>query len=385
MPHDFNQHFQDIELDAEMHEAGVATPFFTLSARELLTQPCPPRVEMLGDAIFYEGCLSALIAPPGTGKSRAIVQMAATAILTLVFGPLAGHGRRTPWLFLSGNENSRQRYRKDLDGLLKHLTPEQREALMDLLYFHVVENIDDTMTPSTLDRITETVKDIGAGAVVIDPLGDVLSGDSNADLDVRASLRSLAHSVWRANAVAALILVHHARTGKLNIAQAVGYDRGNYGKGSKALYAACRSVINMAPGDPDDTSRVVFACGKCNDAKPFPVFGMKLVEGLYVPDLEFDVDAWTSDLQGKRAKAKLSLQDIIDFIAEQPEKWATQTQIAEHSGVHKSTVSARVQAGIQGHFLRVRTCAKEKRVYSTGKVPPRFSVNDSATTGEPML
>jgi hypothetical protein len=373
MPHDFNEHFQDIELDAEMQEAGVAKPFHTLSARELMTQPCPPRVELLGDAIFYEGGLSALIAPPSTGKSRAIVQMAAAATLARAFGPLAGHGRRVPWLFLSGNENSRQRYRKDLDGLLQHFSPEERELLLDLLFFHVVENIDDTMTPSTLGRITETVKDLGAGCVVIDPLGDVLSGDSNADLDVRASLRALAHSVWKANAVAALVLVHHARTGKLNIAQAVGYDRGNYGKGSKALYAACRSVINMAPGDPDDTSKVVFSCGKCNDAKPFDVFAMRLAEGVYEPDPEFDVDAWTSDLNGKRAQSSLSVQDIIDFLATCEGGVAPQSQIAKATGAHKSTVSRRVQSGISGGFLRER----KNGVISTGKSPARFNVEDS--------
>lgn len=372
MPRDFNPHFQDIELDAEMREAGVSKPFLILSAREVLTQPCPPRVDLLGDAILFERSLSALIAPPGTGKSRAIVQMGCASILGLPFGPLAGHGRRTRWLFLSGNENSRQRYRKDLEGLLAQLTPEQREVVLDLLFFHVVESIDDTMTASTLDRITESVKEVEAGVVVIDPLGDVMSGDSNADLDVRASLRALAHSVWRANPLACLTLVHHARTGKANIAQAVGYDRGNYGKGSKAIYAACRSVINMAPGDPDDTSKVVFSCGKCNDAPSFPTFGMTLTDGRYVEDTAFDVDAWTADLEGKRHGPSLSVQDIIDFLETCEGKIATQKQIADATGAHKSTVSRRVKAGISGDFLRER----KNGIISTGKSPARRSVED---------
>jgi hypothetical protein len=373
MPHDFNEHFQDIELDAEMQEAGVARPFNIRSARELLTEPCPPRVDLLGEAIFYERGLSALIAPPGTGKTRSTLQMACSSILGISFGPLAGHGRKVPWLFLSGNENSRQRYRKDLEGMLQHFTPEQREILLDLLFFHVVEDIDETMTASTLARVTETVKDISAGAVVVDPLGDVISGDANADLDVRASLRALAHAIWRANAVASIVLVHHARTGKINIAQAVGYDRGNYGKGSKALYAACRSQINMAPGDPEDTSKVVFSCGKCNDAKHFDVFGMRLEDGIYIPDPTFDVDAWTADLDGKRAKSSISVQDIIDFLATCDGGVATRSEIAKATGASKATVQRRVQAGISGGFLRERKTG----VISTGKSPARRSVLDS--------
>lgn len=384
MPHDFNPHFQDMALEAEMREAGVSSPFFTLSARELLTKDCPARVDLLGEAILYAHGLSSLVAPPGTGKSRAVIQMAVASILGLKFGPLQGHGMATPWLFLSGNENSRQRYRSDLHGLLQHLTPVQRETLLDLLFFHVVENIDETMTASTMARVGASVAEIGAGAVVIDPLGDVLAGDSNADLDVRASLRDLSHAVWKANPAAALILVHHARTGKLNIAQAVGYDRGNYAKGSKAIYAACRSQINMAPADPEDTSKVVFSCGKCNDAKPFPVFGMCLQDGVYLEDAAFDRDAWLADLEGKRSTTHVSLQDIIDHLATTPDGWASQRALASHFKVHETTIKTKVDAGKKSDFLRFRKVGKEKRIYSTGKSPARIPVQDDGTDELPI-
>lgn len=384
MQPDFNPYFQDMVLKAEMREDGVSSPFFTLTARDLLTKDFPPRVDLLGEAIIYEHGLSSLVAPPGTGKSRAVIQMAVVAILGLKFGPLQGHGTAKPWLFLSGNENSRHRYRSDLQGLFQHLTPAHRETLLDLLVFHVVEDIEDTMTASTMARIGASVRETGAGAVVIDPLGDVLAGDSNADLDVRASLRDLSHAVWKANPAAAMILVHHARTGKLNIAQAVGYDRGNYAKGSKAIYAACRAQINMAPADPDDTSKVVFSCGKCNDAKPFAVFGMRLEEGVYVEDATFDRDAWLADLEGKRSSARVSLQDIIDYLATTPDGWASQRGLADHFGVHESTIKTKVDAGQKSDFLRFRKVGKEKRIYSTGKSPARTSVQDCATDDLPL-
>jgi hypothetical protein len=339
----------------------------------------------MGEAILFERALAALIAPPGTGKTRAALQIAVAANLGLPFGPLAGHGRPLRWLFLAGNENSRQRYRADLEALLRVLTPTQREAVLDSLHFHLVEDIDDTMTASTVGRIGETVGDTGAGAVVIDPLGDVLTGDANADGDVRSSLRALVQSIRKANPLACILLVHHARTGKQNIVQAVGYDRGNYGKNSKALYAACRSVINMAPGDPDDTSKVVFACGKCNDAAPFPTFGMRLEQGVYVPDPAFDLDAWTADLEGKRTGAKLSVQDIIDFVSTQPGGYASQNQIATEYRVNPSTVTSRVKAGIAGGFLRVLKRKKEKHVFSTGKADPRTDLEDHGSDDESDL
>lgn len=374
MPPDANGNpaFQDIKLDAAMAEAGVAKPFPVLSAREMLTQPCPPRVDLLGLAIFFERCLAALMAPPGTGKTRAALQMAVAANTGQPFGPLAGHGRPTRWLFLSGNENSRQRYRADLDALLRNLTDAQREPLLDSLFFHLVEDIDDTMTASTLGRIAETVNDTAAGAVVIDPLGDVLTGDANADSDVRVSLRGLVQSIRKVNPLACIVLVHHARTGKQNIAQAVGYDRGNFGKNSKAVFAACRAVINMAPGDPVDTSKVVFSCAKCNDAAPFPTFGMRLEEGIYVPDPAFDVDAWTADLEGKRNVASLSVQDIIDFLATCEDGIASQKEICAATGAPKATVWRRVKAGISGGFLRER----RNGIISTGKSPARTNVRD---------
>jgi hypothetical protein len=34
----------------------------------------------------------------------------------------------------------------------------------------------------------------------------------------------------------------------------------------------------MIPDDPDDVSKAVFACVKCDDGAPFPTFGIQLTD-----------------------------------------------------------------------------------------------------------
>ena len=111
-------------------------------------------------------------------------------------------------------------------------------------------------------------------------------------------------------------MLHHGRTGRQNIAQAVGWDKGNFALGSKALYSGARSQINIAPADSEDSSRIVISCGKSNDAKPFDPVGLKLNEDtmLYAPDESFDLNAWKDDVEGKQTGQSASIKDIIEAI-----------------------------------------------------------------------
>jgi len=124
---------------------------------------------------------------------------------------------------------------------------------------------------------------------------------------------------------------------------------------------------------------VVVACGKCNDAPDFKTFGLAFRDGVYVHDPSFDVDAWVADVEGKRTETKCSIQDIVDFLSEQPDGSASQRAIAAHAGVNESTVGRKVKAGVEGHFLRTRKVGKEIRVFSTGKIPPRAPLDSDAS------
>jgi hypothetical protein len=113
------------------------------------------------------------------------------------------------------------------------------------------------------------------------------------------------------------------------------------------------------------------ACGKCNDARPFETFAMKLVDGVYQFDPTFDLESWSADVEGKRSPdPKCTIQDIADFLETQPDKSATQREIAEHCGVAVGTVNKRVKAGQKPGYFKITT----KGVKSTGKLPPRAKV-----------
>lgn len=337
----------------------------TLPAGDLLDMPLPPRNDIFGEALLFNKSLTALIAPPGTGKTRAALQIAICSLCGIDFGPLTVPQRTLRWLMLAGNENSLLRYQTDLKNMLEKVPEDARELVLQNIHFHVVSDIDDFITGESMDRIRETCKELRPDAVILDPLGDIVQGDANADTDMRASLRSFSRAIWSGNTDAAILLVHHAREGSQNIRQAIGWDRGNYGKGSKALIAACRATINMAPKTSENDGGIVVAAGKVNDAPRFDAFAMDYQDGWYVQDDAWVQSEWEADVDGKRGSVQTcTIQEIVNYIEAQPGKVATQKQIAEHFEVSPGTVNARVKMGVKNRYLK----KSKNGVRNTGKL-----------------
>lgn len=283
-------------------EDGGIKPLPMMTAGDLLDSDIPPRVDLVGEAMLYLGGTAAIVAPAGTGKTRALIQMACGSLVGVPFGPLHCPRYVGKWLLFCGNENSRRRYKTDLAAMLAQFGPEDRETIRQNLLVHVAEGYDDFVGPDSMDRVTATVQACGGDSVAVvafDPTGDLVEGDANGDTDVRAMLRSTGQAVRRAARDACIVYVHHAREGRLDVAQATGWGRGNFSKGSKALHACVRAAFHLAPSDSGETGGVLVACGKCNDGRRFDPFGMKLEGGVYVHDADFDAAAWKADIEGK--------------------------------------------------------------------------------------
>lgn len=342
-------------------------------ARALADMVPPPREDILGDALLFPRGLTALIAPPGTGKTRLAIQLAVSSLIGRPLGPLAMPRRSLKWLLLIGNENSLRRCKVDLTAQLLSVPAEYADTVLDSIGFQLVEDVDDVIGPQSFGKISKTCEAFSADVVIFDPLGDLLSGDSNSDSDTRESLRSIQHSVWSARPTAAILLIHHAREGRNNTAMAVGWDKGAYGKGSKAIRAACRAVLNVAPGDADNGDKIVVACGKCNDAQPFEPFGLELVNGIYEWDRCFDLEAWAADVEGKRSKNSLNARDVVDYLAGLCLGAATQAQIAAHFSVDKGTVSRFFNKDANAAFFKAFKQAGITYYKSAGKLTPRKS------------
>ena len=336
-------------------------PFTVLSSAELLAKVLPEKVSILGDGIIVLGQLTSILGQGGTGKSGFTMQLAIQQILGRDFAGFPTHPVPLKHLLI-GTENSIHRQQSELRKMTADLADAERELLGQCLFFHVVESMDDAFINIGSDEICKkwqlTLEQIQPDCVFIDPFGEVVVGDINKDADVRSTLRELTKICRRHNPNTAIIVVHHARTGRGNIAQAVGYDKGNYGLGSKALYSGVRSQLNLAPADSEDPSRIVFSCGKSNDTKPFKPMGLKMDERTmtYQVDPTFNVDAWLNDVEGKQSGKVASIADTVRAVESGQIKY---TEIAKgvvnKSGCSLGTAKRRIKDALEGGYLRKRS------------------------------
>jgi hypothetical protein len=343
---------------AEPSDAEAASaPFTVLNAADLLAKILPEKVSVLGDGIIVMGQLTSLLGQGGTGKSRFTMQLAIYQILGRNFAGFKTH--QTPLKhLLIGTENSVHRQQAELRKMTTGLSPEELELLGQHLFFHVVESMDDAFINIGSEEIVRkwqlTLEQIQPDVIYIDPFGEVVVGDMNKDADVRHTLRELTKICRRHNHDSAIIVVHHARTGRGNIAQAVGYDKGNYGIGSKALYSGVRSQINLAPADPEDTSRLVLSCGKSNDTKPFITRGLRLSDATmtYEVDATFDVKAWLDDVEGKQSGKAAAIADTVRAVEAGNTRYGDIARVvADETGCALVTAKRRIKEAVEGGYL----------------------------------
>lgn len=346
------------QTEGQTHPAPK--PYTILTGAELRLATLPPKIDILGNGAISLGQLTTIIGQGGTGKSRFTMQIAISQILNW---PVAGMKTYPTPLrhLLIGTENSIYRQQHDYLKMTHTLSAEQKAMVDAHIFFHVVREIDDAFINIGADDIKKKWRDTleahHPDCIYIDPFGEVNAGDINKDADVRHSLREITKVCRRHNQNTAIILVHHGRTGRQNIAQAVGWDKANFALGSKALYSGSRSQINIAPADPDDPSRIVVSCGKSNDAKPFDPIGLKLSEEtmLYGIDTGFDLQTWKDDVEGKRSTANFSLKEVSQILAAGPMK---------NSAIHAELGGS--DAGSRRSLDRILAKGKTEGYFRTG-------------------
>lgn len=305
--------------------------------------------------------LCSILGQGGTGKSRFAMQLAIFQILGREFAGFPTHQEPLRHLLI-GTENSIHRQQGELRKMISKFTPEEKALIHEHLFFHVVESLDDAFINLGSDEIVAkwklTLEQVLPDCIYVDPFGEVIIGDSNKDADVRHTLRQLTRICRRHNHDTAIVVIHHARTGRGNIAQAFGYDKGNYGIGSKALYSGVRSQINLAPADAEDTSRIVMSCGKSNDAKPFKPMGLRMDEATmtYQVDSSFDLDAWLNDVEGKQRGQVASVADTVRAVNAGCTRYADIAKaVADETACSVATAKRRIREAVDGGYLRKRT------------------------------
>jgi hypothetical protein len=158
-----------------------------------------------------------------------------------------------------------------------------------------------------------------------------------------------------------VLIIHHSRSGADNVAIAGDrYNAGAFGRGSKAFYSRVRCELQLAPGDKDNGNLLVLACGKANNTIPFTARGIVFDPETftYSVDPNFDLEAWRSNVHGKRKETAVSVADVVNAVRElTPEIGAQTTRkaVCDHlkgSGCSLRTVQDRIKTAIKTGFLR---------------------------------
>lgn len=286
--------------------AGEAVrPYSTRSWGDLKRMNLPPPEIVWGG--FALGAVGLIVGPGGIGKSRASLNIAFHQVLELPFAGLPTAARPLRHLVM-GSENSMYRLHDDIE----HMSGGLSEYKLDLLAEHIelatLEAPEDAFISLSSDENIEkwkaTLQRFKPDVLWVDPWGDVLDGDGNSDEDVRATLTTLRQILHSANPQAALIILAHSRYGTKNFAQAIGYEAGNFGKGSKALFSAARCVWHLAPGAETENPPIIWVNAKCNDSPKQKPFALHLHSDtrIFMP-VDFDLEAWQSDVN-QRANGK---------------------------------------------------------------------------------
>lgn len=328
---------------------------------------------LLGDGFVERGEWTSFVGVGGLGKTRLALYFAICQITGREFCGLPTKGKPQHAIILS-TENGLRRWKHDIERFYYNLTKSEQDLVNQHLRIQALTAQDDgdlnLGIPATVARLCATLKSPpltnpsdtpGTGLVIFDPFADMVNGDENKTTDLVQTLQTLRRITTTACPDAAIIIIHHARTGAANVAQAGdNYNAGNFGRGSKALFSKVRCELQLAPQDRDDPSRLVLACGKANNTVKFTTRGIKFDADAftYREDPDFDLDAWRDDVAGKRSKSVFTIKDAVSIVREkstllEPEVSSDAIlRTAIEEGVSKATLYRILQKANDAGYIR---------------------------------
>lgn len=352
------------KFSAHASPAGAQKGYTLWRPPQFLEATVDPHARLVGEGVLELGAWASFLGIGGLGKTRLALWMIVCQITGREWCGLPTRGAPQRAVIFSG-ENGIPRWKHDLERMYQCLTESERELVdRHLLILALTADDDTDLTldnPDTARRLKITLKKEAPGIVIFDPLADMLAGDENKAADVVASLRILRNVVRSSCPTAAVLLIHHSRTGAANVAQAGdNFNAGNFGRGSKTIYSAVRSEIQLAPQDRDDPNRLVISCGKANNGIKFSTRGIVFdaEKFTYSVDESFDVEAWRSDVAGKRRESSLAVVDVVEAVREIAPiagDEATTKQIVDSvaaTGASVRTVQRQLKTAVQQSYLR---------------------------------
>jgi hypothetical protein len=329
---------------------------------ELLAMRFNDSDKIVGDRIIAKGQSATLLGAGGLGKSRIALQLAASVNTGRNFLALPTFNGPLRWFILQ-TENSNRRLQYDITAIQKWIG-DQWPLFEEHVVIHTVESSEDALV--NIDMHAEAIRDaIGEArpdVIVWDPLNAFCVGDLNKDQDMRETCMAVSQLSREGNPDRAIVVLHHALTGKAGAAKATGFDRASFGRNSKILQAWTRGQINVAPASKDNNEQLVFACGKCSNGKEFETFGARLNTDsmLYEVDTTFDVQAFESTMTGITEKPKTSPQQVAELLEGETSKADWAKAIVRETGVARSRAYVLIDAA---HDKRLVHYSKVTKTY----------------------
>lgn len=277
---------------------------------EILALALDEHDNILGNRLLAMGQALTILGAGGIGKSRLLLQLAAAQITGGPFLELETHGVPLRWLILQV-ENGMRRLKADLDNLRLFCGEQAWSKVNRHLVIHTLETDRDGWLNLDSDEnqlaIVEAIATHKPDVVCFDPLNHFAAGDVNKDADMAATCQTIARLCRRGNPHRAIVILHHAITGKSGAAKAVGWERAGFGRNSKVLQAWTRGQINLAPISQDNNDTLAMTCGKCSNGREFDPFAIRLNTGTMIYESAPDVDlsAWRQEVTGQKAKINL--------------------------------------------------------------------------------
>lgn len=296
-------------IGADGHPPEQKPPLTIRKPDEILALPQDPRDNILGDRLLAKGQSLTLLGPGGIGKSRLVLQLAASTISGQPFVGLETHGAGLRWLVLQ-IENANRRLQSDLNRL-REAYRNDWDTINEQLLIHTLETDRDGWLSLDAEEnqfaIAEAIAAHAPDVVVFDPLNQFAIGDPNKDQDMATTCQTLARLCRKGNPQRAINILHHTITGRAGAAKSFGMERAGYGRNSKVLQAWTCGQINLAPMSEDNNDLLAVTCGKCSNGKEFAPFAVRLNPDnmLYEVATDVDMDAWRADVMGTKSNEPL--------------------------------------------------------------------------------
>jgi AAA domain len=263
-----------------------------LRPSEIMAIPHDPTDNLLGARLLTRRGQMVIAGAGGVGKSRLALQLATCSVLGRRFLDLPTYSPSLRWLVLQA-ENDPHRQRADLEAM-QRLAGDEWAAVDSRLFLHALVteadgflNLDDAGAVSGIRQALDLFR---PDVVVVDSLYNVGIGDLNKDVDMRETLTALGSVMRHRNPNRAIVVLHHATTGKGGIQKLVGQERASFGRNSKVLHSWARGFINVAPLSPDNNDLLAVVCGKASNGAEFQPFAVRLDRESMTYQLAPDVD-----------------------------------------------------------------------------------------------